>query len=75
MMAVTVTTQPTISFGQPRPLFSGRYSMNAPARGFDVTADGQRFLLLQEQERAADVITTMTVVQNWFEELRSPSTR
>jgi serine/threonine-protein kinase len=75
MMAVTVTTQPTISFGQPRPLFSGRYSMNAPARGFDVTADGQRFLLLQERERAADVITTMTVVQNWFEELTSPSPR
>jgi eukaryotic-like serine/threonine-protein kinase len=70
MMAVTVTTQPTMSFGQPRPLFSGRYSMNAPARGYDVTGDGQRFLLLQERERAPDVITGMTVVQNWFEELR-----
>jgi Tol biopolymer transport system component len=70
MMAVTVTTRPTLSFGQPRPLFTGRYSMNAPARGYDVAADGQRFLLLQERERTPDVVTGMTVVQNWIEELR-----
>ena len=57
MMTVTVTTQPTISFGQPRLLFSGRYSMNAPARGYDVTADGTRFLLLQERPRTPNVIT------------------
>jgi Tol biopolymer transport system component len=70
MMAVTVTTRPTLSFGQPRALFAGRYSMNAPGRGYDVAADGQRFLLLQERARTPDVVTGMTVVQNWFEELR-----
>jgi serine/threonine-protein kinase len=70
MMAVAVTTQPTMIFGTPRPLFSGRFSMNAPARGYDVTGDGQRFYLLQERERADDVVRGVTVVQNWFSELR-----
>jgi len=69
-MAVDVITQPALAFGRPRQLFAGVYSMNAPARGYDVTPDGQRFLLLQARERAPDVITELTVVQNWIEELR-----
>jgi serine/threonine-protein kinase len=70
VMAVAVTMKPALSFGIPRPLFSGRYSMNAPGRGYDVTRDGQRFLLLKERERAPDVISEMTVVQNWIAELK-----
>lgn len=70
MMAVTVSTQGALSFGPPRLLFSGRYSMNAPARGYDVARDGQRFLLLKERERVPDVISEMTVVQNWIAELK-----
>jgi eukaryotic-like serine/threonine-protein kinase len=70
MMAVAVTTQPTLAFGAPRQLFGGRYSMNGPARGYDISGDGQRFLLLQARERTPAVITGMSVVQNWIEELR-----
>jgi Tol biopolymer transport system component len=70
IMAVAVTTQPKLTFGTPRQLFVGRYSMNAPARGYDVTGDGQRFLMLQARERAPDVVTAMTVVQNWITELK-----
>jgi serine/threonine-protein kinase len=70
MMAVSVTTQPALAFGPPRQLFAGRYSMNGPARGYDVTGDGQRFLLLQARERAPDVIAQMSVVQNWIEGLK-----
>ena len=70
MMAVSVTTQPTFTFGTPTPLFAGRYEMNAPARAYDVTADGQRFFLLQGRERPPTVITQMVVVQNWQEELK-----
>jgi hypothetical protein len=32
--AVAVTKQPTLTFGTPRQLFVGRYSMNGPARGY-----------------------------------------
>jgi hypothetical protein len=35
-----------------------------------VTGDGQRFLMLQARERAPDVVTAMTVVQNWITELK-----
>ncbi len=70
MMAVGVTTQPALTFGKPGALFEGPYQMNQPARGYDVTADGQRFLLIQARERPPDVITQMIVVQNWFEELK-----
>ena len=44
--------------------------MNAPGRGYDVTRDGQRFLLLKERQRIPDVISEMTVVQNWIAELK-----
>jgi serine/threonine-protein kinase len=75
VMAVTVTTSPTLAFSAPRELFAGRYSVNAPARGYDVTADGQNFLLLAPRPRPADVITSINVVQNWTTELTAPSSR
>ena len=59
------------SAGKPRVLFEGQY-IGGPGfnAGYDVTADGQRFLMLKaatEQEAAA---TQINVVLNWFEELR-----
>lgn len=44
--------------------------MNAPARGYDVTSDGQHFIMMQLRKRPPDVITGITVVQNWIEELK-----
>jgi serine/threonine-protein kinase len=70
MMAVSVAMQPTLAFGTPTSLFVGPYEMNAPARAYDVTADGQRFFLLQARERPPTVITQMVVVENWQEELK-----
>jgi hypothetical protein len=68
-MAVTVSSGTTLGAGPPRQLFAGRYSMNNPDRGYDVSPDGQRFMMLQARQRAPDVITSMTVVQNWTAEL------
>jgi hypothetical protein len=70
MMAVRVTTRPALTIGKPVALFEGRYQTNDPARGYDVTADGQRFLLIQGRDRPADVIAQMFVVQNWDQELK-----
>ena len=70
IMAVSVTTQPALSFGVARQLFSGPFSTNAPARGWDVTGDGQRFLLLQPRVSPPDLINQITIVENWIEELR-----
>jgi Tol biopolymer transport system component len=69
MMAVDVTTQPTLTFGNPRLLFE-RVSQTSNYRAhYDVTADGQRFLMTK-QYQAGTEWTQINVVLNWFEELK-----
>jgi hypothetical protein len=71
MMAVDITTQPGFAAGAPRMLFEGRYDLAPfPLPNYDVSRDGQRFLMLKpsEQEQAAQ--TQINVVLNWFEELK-----
>ncbi len=70
MMAVDIATQPGFAAGTPRMLFEGQY---VPAPGaspnYDVSPDGQRFLMLKPVEQA-QAATQIVVVQNWFEELK-----
>jgi Tol biopolymer transport system component len=71
MMAVDITTQPGFAAGKPRLLFEGRYEpAPVPIANYDVSPDGQRFLMVKptEQEQAAP--TQINVVLNWFEELK-----
>jgi eukaryotic-like serine/threonine-protein kinase len=72
MMAVEITTQPSFSASKPKMLFEGRYTMTSGATfpDYDVSLDGQRFLMLKpvEQEQAAP--TQINVVLNWTEELK-----
>ena len=71
MMAVDVATQPSFSAGKPRMLFSSGLYLPSP-NGFhfyDVSPDGQRFLMIKQSEEAA-ALTQIVVVQNWFEELK-----
>jgi len=71
MMAVEISTKPGFSAGKPRMLFDGEYVVGpATTSNYDVSPDGQRFLMVQsaEQERAAP--TQINVVLNWFEELK-----
>ena len=72
MMAVEVTTRPAFSAGRPRRLFEGRYLASVfPLIGvaYDVSPDGQRFLMIKEVEQSPSA-TQVVVVQNWFEELK-----
>jgi Tol biopolymer transport system component len=71
MMAVDIITQPGFTVGKPRMLFEGRYEPPpVPIDNYDVSPDGQRFLMLKpvEQEQAGP--TQINVVLNWFEELK-----
>lgn len=71
MMAVEVTTQPTVSAAKPRVLFEGQYLLTRfPQAGvtYDVSPDGQRFLMVKEIEQTTTA-TQINVVLNWFEEL------
>jgi len=47
------------------------YSAGFLGRTYDVSADGQRFLMIKESEASADATTPqIVVVQNWQEELK-----
>ncbi len=71
MMAVEISAPPAFSASAPRQLFEGRYvqgGMNPGWANYDVSADGQRFLLLRSEQEGGP--TQMTVVLNWLDELR-----
>ncbi len=71
MMAVAVTTQPTFSASEPRVLFEGAYVLSPrSAPDYDISPDGQRFLMLKPTDQAPRP-EQINVVLNWFEELKS----
>jgi Tol biopolymer transport system component len=72
MMAVEIATQPNFSPGKPRMLFEGRYELSPVlVNNYDVSPDGQRFLMIKASEQASSSsLTQIVVVQNWFEELK-----
>ena len=70
LMAVDITTQPTFSAGQPKLLFEGSYLLALGyAPGYDVSPDGQRFLMAIGSEPGASD-TQINVVLDWFEDLK-----
>jgi hypothetical protein len=69
MMAVDVTTEGTFSAGKPKVLFEGTYVPTPRSfPDYDVSPDGQRFLMLKATEQTAPM--QINVVLNWFEELK-----
>jgi len=65
MMAVDVQTSPAFRAGTPKVLFQGNYGSS-----YDVAADGKRFLMIKPPGAAQASTDQVTVVLNWFEELR-----
>jgi Tol biopolymer transport system component len=71
MMAVDIATQPSFAAGKPRMLFEGPYERSpATSPNYDVSPDGQRFLMLKSAETGESAPTQINVVLNWFEELK-----
>ncbi len=69
---VRTTGSRTFTMGAPAKVFDATYAEPNPSRHYDVSPDGQRFLMLKES--VADPNATpasMVVVQNWFEELHT----
>ena len=68
-MAVAIVTEPEFRPAKPRLLFKGNYFSILYGRSYDITLDGQRFVMLKPmgQELAA---TQINVILNWFEELK-----
>jgi len=60
-----------LAIGKPRLLFEQPgYMMPSPIRGYDLSPDGQRFLMVKLGQRKPAPVTEMILVQNWFEELK-----
>ena len=79
MMVVEVSTDPTLTVGQPRELFRGGvYPGGSPRAKYAVTADGQRFLmsadLVASPGREAGTSPKVVVVQNWVEDAKRART-
>jgi eukaryotic-like serine/threonine-protein kinase len=71
MMAVVIATQPSFAAGKPQVLFEGRYEPSpATSPNYDVSPDGQRFLMLKPAEASEAAPTQINVVLNWFKELK-----
>jgi hypothetical protein len=69
MMTVDITIEPTFGAGTPRLLFEGQYDYRfRPRANYDVTPDGQRFVMVKASER--EEAGQINVVLNWFEELK-----
>ena len=74
LMAVPVQTGSTFDRGSPQPLFVWDYRFGGFSRRYDVSPDGQRFLVIKAgaDEAAGDVhAPQIHVVLNWFEELKA----
>jgi serine/threonine-protein kinase len=62
----------TWSSGTPAMLFTDTYVMGGAnvSRQYDVSPDGQRFVMLKDSGEGSGTQRIIVVVQNWFEELR-----
>jgi hypothetical protein len=59
------------SASKPRLMFNTlEYAGNGPCRTWDVSPDGQHFLMIKLGEQKAQPVTELILVQNWFEELK-----
>jgi Tol biopolymer transport system component len=69
--SVDVQTGSSFSASKPRLVFEQPgYLSSTPIRGWDISADGERFLMVKLEERKPQPLTEMVLVQNWLEELR-----
>ena len=68
LMAVPVTAGERFSAGRPVALFQGEFDSSNNIRGYDVSPDGQSFVMVQRDPQAPPV--EVNVVLNWFEELK-----
>jgi serine/threonine-protein kinase len=68
---VDVRTDSGFAASKPRLLFEKPgYGRGDPIRSYDLSLDGQRFLMVKLEQRKPSPVTEMVLVQNWFEELK-----
>jgi serine/threonine protein kinase len=69
VMATPIESSSSFKWGNPTKLFSGPYYAGLNGRTYDVSSDGQQFLMI----KAVSTVNTMPriiVVENWLDELK-----
>jgi Tol biopolymer transport system component len=67
LMAVPVRITSTLVTGKPVPLFEMSYFRGLAGRTYDVSSDGQRFLMIKDAD--VDTSAQIIIVENWLNEL------
>ena len=62
---VFATSKPRLLFEKP-----GFGSDASPIRGYDLSLDGQRFLMVKDKQRKPTPVTELVLIQNWYEEVK-----
>lgn len=84
MMAVPVSTAPDFKAGHPQELWKGHYSHGmssscgqpgATSSNYDVAADGNRFLMIKDDDQDRATSRQLVVVLGWASELRRMSSK
>ena len=75
MMAVDFAAGDAFKAGTPHALFEGKWSVTTPLRDYDVTPDGQHFIMARREPPPDQRVTTVNVVLNWFDELKKRAPR
>jgi serine/threonine-protein kinase len=73
MFSVAAPVSPALKVGNPILLFESQYYIarsGSPRAQYDVTRDGQRFLMLSPSTTAVSDRPRIVVVQNWLEEVK-----
>jgi serine/threonine-protein kinase len=75
MMAVDITPGVLFKAGTPHLLFEGPWQSSNPVRDYDITPDGQHFIMARQEEFPDQKVTRLNVVLNWFDELKKRAPR
>jgi serine/threonine protein kinase len=72
MIAVAIQTEPVFSIGKSKELFdvTQMFFPNRPVANYDVTPDGQKFIMVQNASFNPN-ITDLNIVLNWVSELEN----
>ncbi len=72
MVVPVRTTGTTFTAGNPAKVFDTKYTMHVASRGYDVSADGRRFVMIKPGTVGENALpTSLIVVANWLEELKA----
>lgn len=67
MMVVAISVNPQFAASKLKELFRGWYTSDRISANYDITPDGQRFLMIKGEQTAS---TELKVILNWAEKLK-----